>query len=341
MNRFSPGYRQISRLFTRLALRCRLLLERRKLGHFETQLGLLGWQQADYNEATQEEVRKLTDFEREQSRLTNESAELGNAIRELCERRAKEEAEYEARKASFQASLAELEKPIAGLERKVEARRRELQEAERAVAALEEKMEKAGQDPGAANARTLEERAEVGRSDYRFREVPNKLKDARAELARIKEEVRGEESDLGRNLPVLKALEERLLANQTQFDALDAELEKEISSRKRAKRKIEREINALEKAKTHPYREIGRALADCHIAPMNQPGALGNVYAQRLRIRALESAIGALLEESRREPREALLNSWQWWVALLGLIVMLAILGAVVIKVLLIFFPRR
>ena len=337
MNRFSPGYRQISRLFTRLALRCRLLLERRKLGHFETQLGLLGWQQADYNEATQEEVRKLTDFEREQSRLTNESAELGNAIREFCERRAKEEAEYEARKASFKASLAELEKPIAVLERKVEARRKELQEAERTVAALEEKLEEAGQ----ANARTLEERTEAGRSDYRFREVPNKLKDARAELARIKEEVRGEESDLGRNLPVLKALEERLLANQTQFDALDAELEKEISSRKRAKRKIEKEINALEKAKTHPYREIGRALADCHIAPMNQPGALGNVYAQRLRIRALESAIGALLEESRREPREALLNSWQWWVALLGLIVMLAILGAVVIKVLLIFFPRR
>jgi chromosome segregation ATPase len=337
VNRFSPGYRQIKRLVTRLALRCHLFLERRKLARVETELGLLGWQQADYDEAIEGEVRKLTDFERAQGRLTNESAELGNGVRELCERRVKEKAEYEARKASFKASLSELEKPIAVLERKIESRRKELQEAERSVARLEEKMGEAAQDPGVSNAPTPEE----PRPEYRFREVPNDLKNARAELARIKEGVRGEESDLGRNLPVLTALEERLLANQTQFDAQDAELEKEISSRKRAKRKIEREINALEKAKTHPYREIGRALADHQIAPMNQPGALGNVHDQRLRIRTLESAIGASLDEGRREPREALLNSWQWWVALIGLIIMVSILGAVVIKVILIFFPRR
>ena len=146
---------------------------------------------------------------------------------------------------------------------------------------------------------------------------------------------------MDRNLPLQKALEERLLLNQTQFDAQDAELEKEISSRKRAKRKIEREINALEKAKSHPYREIGRVLADCQIAPLNQPGALENVRSQRLRIRVLESTIGASLDDSRREPREALLNSWQWWVALLGLLVMLVIVGAVVSKVIFVLFPRR
>ena len=74
---------------------------------------------------------------------------------------------------------------------------------------------------------------------------------------------------------------------------------------------------------------------------MNQPKALDNVRDQRLRIRALESTIAASLDDSRREPREALLNSWQWWVALAGLLVMLAILGAIVIKVMLVFFPRR
>ena len=47
------------------------------------------------------------------------------------------------------------------------------------------------------------------------------------------------------------------------------------------------------------------------------------------------------LQDAAREPREALLNSWQWWVALLGLLVMLAIVGAVVIKVLFVLFPRR
>jgi chromosome segregation ATPase len=330
VNRFSPGYRQIHRVLTRLSLRCRLLFERRKLGRLETELGLLGWQQADFNEATEGEVRKLTDFERAQGRLTNDGAELGIAIRDLCERREKEKAEHDARKASFEANLSELEKPIDALERKLEAKRKALEEAEKTVADLEAELtelEAGDSDPAGAK--------------NRFREVPNKLKNARAKLAGIREEVRGEESDLARNLPILEALEERMVEDQTKFDALDTELEKEITSRRRAKRKIEREINALEKAKSHPYREIGRALADNQIAPMNQPGALKAVYAQRIRIQTLESTIGASLEESRREPREALLNSWQWWFALLGLLVMLAILGAVVVKVMLIFFPRR
>jgi chromosome segregation ATPase len=341
VNRFSPGYRQIARLFTRLALRSRLLVERRRLGRMETQLGLLGWQQADYNDVTQQQVRKLADCEREQARLTNESAVLGHALRDLSERRAKGKTEYDARKTGFNANLSELAKPIKALQRKLAARREAQEEAERAVANLEAKMEEATQDPNIANAQTSEKRAELLRFDYRFREAPDKLKNARAKLAGIKEEVRGEESDLNRNLPVLKALEEQLLANQTQFDAQDAELEKEISSRKRAKRKLEKEINALEKAKSHPYREIGRALADCHIAPLNQPGALEAVRAQRLRIRVMESTIGASLDDSRREPREALLNSWQWWIALLALLVMLAILGTVAIKVTLLIFPRR
>ena len=341
MNRFSPGYRQIARVFTRLSLRWRLLMERRKLGRLETELGLLGWQQADYNEATQQEVRKLADYEREQSRLTNESAELGNALRDCSARRVTEKTDYHTRRTGFQASLSELEKPIKALQRKLATRRKALEEAENSVAALEEKMEEASKDPAIASARTSEERVELLRFDFRFREVPNKLKNARAKLAGIKEEVRGEESDLERNLPVLKALEERLLLNQTQFEAQDAELEKEITSRQRAKRKVEREINALEKAKSHPYREIGRALADCQIAPLNQPEALENVRSQRLQIRTLESTVASSLEDSRREPREALLNSWQWWVALAGLLVILAILGAVIIKVIFVIFPRR
>jgi chromosome segregation ATPase len=341
VNRFSPGYRQIVRLLNRLALRGHLFVEHRKLARLETELGLLGWQQADYNEATQEEIRKLGDYEREQARLTNESAELGNGISELTQRRAKEKAEYTAQKAGFDASLAELQKPIEALQRKVAARRKAQEQMEKSVAELEAKLEEAAQDPKIAGARTPEERVELIRFDYRFREVPHKLKSARARLAGIQEEVRGEETDLERNLPVLKALEERQLANQAQFDAQDGELEKEISGRKRAKRKIEKEINALEKAKSHPYREIGRALADCQIAPMNQPGALESVRGQRLRILALESAMETSLGESRREPREALLNSWQWWFALLGALVILAIFGAIVIKVVLILSPRH
>ena len=341
MNRFSPAYWHALRLFTRLWLRCRLLVERRNLGRLETELGLLGWQQAEYNEATQLEVRRLSDYEREQARLTNESAELGNALHDFSERRAKEKTEFEARKAGFKAGLSELEKPIATLRQRLAARRKALANAEKAAAGLEAKLEEAAKDPKIATARTAEEREKRLLIDYRFREVPNKLKNARAKLAGIKEEVRGEQSDLDRNTPILKALEERMLANQAQFDAQDAEMEKEISSRKRAKRKIEREINTLEKAKSHPYREIGRVLADCQIAPMNQPGALENVRAQRLRIRVLESTIATSLDESRRVPRETLSISWQWWIALLGLLIMVAVLGTVVIKVIVFITSRH
>ena len=113
----------------------------------ETELGLLGWQQAEYNDATQQEVRKLADCEREQSRLTNESAELGNALHDLRERRAREKAEYEAREASFNASLSELEKPIKALQRKLAARRKAQEEAEESVARLEAKMQESARDP--------------------------------------------------------------------------------------------------------------------------------------------------------------------------------------------------
>jgi len=130
----------------------------------------------------------------------------------------------------------------------------------------------------------------------------------------------------GTNSPVLKALNDRLTENRTQFEAQDAALRNEITTRTRAKRKLEKEIETLEKAKSHPYREIGRVLADCKIAPMNQPHALENVHAQRLYIDALELALVKSFAESRSLSQEAILMSWQWWVALAGGLTMLWIL---------------
>jgi hypothetical protein len=53
------------------------------LAKAETQLGLLGWQQADFDEETQREVDKIMNVEREQARLTNEGATAGRSISEL------------------------------------------------------------------------------------------------------------------------------------------------------------------------------------------------------------------------------------------------------------------
>jgi hypothetical protein len=60
---FSPGAREIARILGRVLNRLRMLAQRRRLARAETELGLLGWQQADYDEDTQ---RKST-----RSRITS------------------------------------------------------------------------------------------------------------------------------------------------------------------------------------------------------------------------------------------------------------------------------
>ena len=330
MNRFTPAYRQLARALARLARRCGVLLARRKLARLESELGLLGWQQADYSEATQQQVRKLADYEREQARLTNESAELGLELQDLRERRAKEKAEFTESQAKFKANYSELNRPVQGLEQRIAKRRNTLALAERAVADMETKL--GFVEPKPENARTPEERAEMLRFKP-FREIPGKLKAARAKVAGIKEEMQCEERDMNLNLPVLKALEERLSENRARFDTQDSALQKEITAKERAKRKLEKEINALEKAKSHPYREIGRVLADNQIAPINQPKALEEVHAQRRQIAALESLIETSLAEGRAQPRDAILISWQWWVAVLGAVFLLWLAGWVVMEI--------
>jgi chromosome segregation ATPase len=333
VNRFTPAYRQLERALARAVFRGRLLLARRKLVRRETDLGLLGWQQADFSEATQAQVRKLADYEREQGRLTNESGELGLAIHELRERKAKEKAEFTERHAKFQANLSDLNRPVHGLERRIARRRKAEADMEKIVADLESALGEKQRAKELENAKTSEERAEVQRYKPPFRELPNKLRNARSKLAGIKEEIQCDENDLNLNLPVLKALEERLRENRTRFEAQDTALEQEIATRVRAKRKLEKEINAVEKAKSHPYREIGRVLADCQIAPLNQPQALAEVHSQRRQIEALESAIANSLAESRAQPMEAILISWQWWVALIGALLALSMLIWVAVRV--------
>ncbi|HYR58294.1 MAG TPA: hypothetical protein VEO95_06690, partial [Chthoniobacteraceae bacterium] len=72
----------------------------------ETALGLLGWQQAEFDPQTQAEVDKINAYEREQSRLTNESAGLAKELRELRVEREAARKEFQERRRALAAERA-------------------------------------------------------------------------------------------------------------------------------------------------------------------------------------------------------------------------------------------
>src|SRR5204862_1388062 len=90
---------------------------KRRLAAAETELGELGWQQADYYDAaTQSEVKKLHDVEREQARLTNASATLAHEIRALSDERDRVRKEAEAKRVGLETERIKLREPLTTLE---------------------------------------------------------------------------------------------------------------------------------------------------------------------------------------------------------------------------------
>jgi hypothetical protein len=115
----------------------------------------------------------------------------------------------------------------------------------------------------------------------------------------------------------METLLQSLKAARTQFEARDQELADEIAGRQRSKRKVEKQVESLEKAKVNPYREIGRALADHGIAPLNQPEALAVVLEGRQKIADLEAAVAASMADSARG---GVVGAWKMWLLVGSLI---------------------
>jgi hypothetical protein len=148
-------------------------------------------------------------------------------------------------------------------------------------------------------------------------------------LPREKAEVQAKLSAASTQFAAMEALFQALRAARAAFEKRDQEIADEIGARQRAKRKIETQIETLEKAKVNPYREIGRALADHGIAPLNQPEALAVVLGQREAIATRESLIAVSLGETAQENRALM---WQSWLltgslVLLGVVALLVIAG--------------
>ncbi len=285
-------------MLSRLRHRLRLVWERRKLAQLETALGVLGWQQADYDPATQQHADQLNALEREQARLANESATLGLAIREIEERRAAARREFEEAAA---AALAR-EQPAAAnagqLAEQAAAKRRECEGIE-------------------TRLRVLDREAAAAEAEYRARLTAQAVAEELLARRRVILALPRERADWQARLEqaaqqaaALETLLESLRKSRADFEQRDAALAGEIAAWLREKQRIDQQADALDAAKTRPYREIGRALADHDISPLNQPDALDAVHAQRERIVAREALVAASLGASHAEDAAALRTSW-------------------------------
>lgn len=286
-------FRELARLGSRQICRLRLIVERRTLARRESALGLLGWQQADYAGPIRDEVKRLTDYEREQSRLGNESAQLALEIRKLGEQRNFEAREFAVAQAAVlkQAQSAAVD-PDA-LEALVAAKRKESREIEARLPVIDRELREAE-----AQYRGL---VRPGLPSPEVRAQLLSFHKLITALPREREEWMAKIRDVAEEAAAMEALLDRLRATRARFEERDHEIEEEIATRERARRKVEKQVETLEKAKLHPYREIGRALADHHVAPLNQPEALTHVLEQRQKIAEIEAMIAASLEESARE----------------------------------------
>lgn len=295
--------------------RLRLVLEERKLARVETTLGLLGWQQAEYDRTTQRYADQLTDYEREQSRLTNESATLGRSIHELEEQRAAQRLEFE------QEVAAALEKGQTGvateaqLTELIATKRKEHHTIEARLPVLDRELATAEEQ-----YRRRVTQAAPAEELLQFRNVilslPRERADWQSRLA-----------DSTRDLAALETMLGTLRTARESFEKRETAVAGEIAARQRAKQKIEKQSDALERAKANPYREIGRALADSDLAPLNQPEALTAVLAQRQVIADREALLAASRAASAAENPALLQSSW------IALAVVLLSLGAVALVV--------
>jgi chromosome segregation ATPase len=325
VNYFTPGLREIIRKLSRQRNRLRIRLARRDLRKAETALGLLGWQQAEFDPQTQAEVDKINAYEREQSRLTNESAGLAKELRELRVQREAARNIFEEKRRELEVQRAHAATDHPSIEKQLVGLRKGEPTFERRVPELDRELRNINRlysDLLTAQNQTAQMKAEITKLRERTVTIANEKADLRNQHLRTVTEVRGLEAKLERDRETIAALEREQRELQAQFDTSDGQIATEIRTREREKARIEKEINAIETAKTNPYLQIGRVLADNDVAPMNQPGALDKVKRLRGRLVELDHLISLSFETSALQDREAVRMSMALW----GVIAFIAVL---------------
>lgn len=327
MDYFRPGLREIRRVVERCNHRLRLLWLDRQLGKAETELGVLGWQQADYDEATQTEVNKIHDVEREQSRMTNAGAEVGQIIRELAQQRETARGEADARRQTVETARQRVQEPLAALEKQIAILRKsehdygrrvpELDREQREVETLYSKLL-------LADSPTPTARDELFRLRERLIGIPNEKADLRVHHTRNAADLQTKEKEAALLKGQIEEFNRQIREIDTSARAAEAKLAGELREREKEKARINAEVDKLERGKTNPFREIGRVLADNNLPPLNQPHVLEHVKALRFAVEERRYELAASREQSAQEDPTAVRSSLALWAVILLAVGLLA-----------------
>ena len=302
----------MSRIAGRWRNRWRLRGAQKVLAKAEAELGLLGWQQAEFDPETQREVEKIQNFEREQARLTNESAALAKEIAELAAQREQARAAFEQKRTPLAAERAAVRENIDKSGAQVAVVRRQLGDCERRVPQLEREAREAGRfynDLLAVEPQTPELRDQQAQLRERITAIPSQIGDMQGRIARGQAEIEALQTTLSEETKREMALARDLRETESAHTVQDRALAEAAAAKAREREKVERESTRIEDEKANPYREIGRVLADSHLPPMNQPHALEAVRAGRLRVQELEYEIAKSRADSNAADRTLVRHS--------------------------------
>lgn len=291
----------------------------RQLEKAETTLGLLGWQQADFDEKTQAQVERIVEFEREQARISNEGATVGRALREETEAR-------EVGRRHFEREQGTLDEERRRIQVEDEAAERQIAENRRIEPTFEKRMPELDRELRECSRRHAELLAITGHSAaikqelMQLREravaIPNEVADLRMQHLRTVSETRTLEAKLALNRARLAEIEREEGETSAAFKRADADLAAKIKELERQHDELDREFASMEGAKANPYREVGRVLADSGLPPMNQPQALERVRQGRLVVQQWEQALLESLAASAAESPIEIRQSLRMWLGL-------------------------
>ena len=284
----------------------------RDLEKAETELGLLGWQQADYDEETQRQVQEIYAVEQEQSRLTNEAAGLFTEIRLQQTKRDTERKAYEEERQKLEAAERKIRDGIPAIEKQLVEKRKVEPNFEKRIPALDRELRDVQKRYAvllSQEQHTAATRNEMILLRERSVAIPNEKSDLRTLHLRTVTDIRTLESSLEHEEGEAAKTHHAVKALETAWSAREHEFHAEIRAREKKKEEIEQRIQDLENAKFDPYKRIGRVLADNQIAPLNQPEALRKVHTLRFRIAELQQKIADSEAATGQEDKSLLQTS--------------------------------
>jgi chromosome segregation ATPase len=320
MDHFSPGIRAFRRYLARLDHRVRLYFARRNVAKAETELGLLGWQQAEFDPETQRQVDALQNVEREQAELSNRSAENAHALEQVAAERSALRAAFDRDSAVLEAERTKTREPLAALREQIDKMREANPAAERRAAELEKELrdvEKLYNRLLHIQPQTAEVRDEILGLRDQLIAVPNERKDLLNQCARRAGEIQSREEQIAAIEEATAEVDRRMRERKNAFQAEDDILARKQRELERDKARAQAEHEQLERAKINPYREIGIVLADNNVGPMNQPQALQRVLECRSIVLSHRQEIVDLDAAAAAEDRVQVQMSFAIWAAIL------------------------